>query len=294
MVKRLFLLLSTCWLITGASAQCLKGDCQNGQGTYDFGYATYTGQFKNGKPEGQGTMDYGAGESYTGAFVAGQEHGSGTYTKKGHTSAVYYVRGQRQSSAPPVAVGGNIRLDGCQSGDCLNGHGVQVAADGTRYEGTFRDGRPHGAGAVRFPSGQSFRGTFANGRPAEGTFSFLDGIRYVGTFDAEGRELNGHYISGNGFKVENKNGRVVPPPAPKVWVATQDQCPACQGKGIMAQPGQKTSYTVGGTYTTDGYNNRRWIQEPQTYTSTGRTTYWPCTKCGGKGTVAGQVLKELK
>jgi len=277
-----------------AEAQCLKGDCQNGQGTYDFGYATYTGQFKNGKPEGEGTMDYGGGESYRGRFENGQEHGAGTYTKNGQQTAVYYQWGQRQSSTPPVAVGGNIRLDGCQSGNCYNGQGVQVQASGARYEGQFREGIPEGRGKVTFPSGQSFEGSFANGKPREGTFTFNSGIRYVGTYDDDGHELNGYYENHNGTRVESRGGKVIMPLPPKVWVQTQEQCAACQGKGTVAQAGATYSYTIGGTYTTDGYNNRRWITEPQTYSRKGMTTYWPCGKCGGKGTVAGQKLQELK
>ncbi|GAA4350055.1 hypothetical protein GCM10023185_07370 [Hymenobacter saemangeumensis] len=295
-MKHLGLLLacSLTALGLGAQAQCLKGDCQNGQGTFDFGYATYTGQFKNGKPEGQGTMDYGGGESFRGAFVNGQEHGAGTFTKNGQQTAVYYKSGQRQSTAPPVAVGGNIRVEGCQSGDCYNGRGVQLQASGARYEGQFRNGQAEGQGTVTFPSGQHFSGTFAYGHPHEGTFTYADGIKYVGTYDDAGRELNGYYVNHNGTRVETRSGRVVMPPAPKVWVQTQEKCSACEGKGSVAQVGKPHSYTIGGTYTTDGYNNRRWIQEPQTYTSKGLTTYWPCSKCGGKGSVAGQKLQELK
>ena len=38
------------------SAQCLSGDCENGTGTAQFATLTYTGQFKNGLPDGTGAL----------------------------------------------------------------------------------------------------------------------------------------------------------------------------------------------------------------------------------------------
>ncbi len=64
-------------------SQCLSGDCNNGNGKYDYGYAVYDGSFKNGKPHGKGVMDYGAGEKYEGMFVNGKEEGDGIMYKKG-------------------------------------------------------------------------------------------------------------------------------------------------------------------------------------------------------------------
>jgi hypothetical protein len=61
-------------------AQCLSGDCVNGNGTYQSvkrGWK-YTGQFKNGKPDGKGKMTFYNGRYYEGEFLNGKFHGQGT------------------------------------------------------------------------------------------------------------------------------------------------------------------------------------------------------------------------
>jgi uncharacterized caspase-like protein len=59
-------------------AQCLSGDCVNGKGTYQKRIWKYTGQFKNGKPEGKGKMVFSDGRFYEGDFMNGKFHGNGT------------------------------------------------------------------------------------------------------------------------------------------------------------------------------------------------------------------------
>jgi hypothetical protein len=61
-------------------AQCLSGDCVNGKGSYQSvkrGWK-YTGQFKNGKPDGKGKMVFNDGRFYEGDFMNGKFHGNGT------------------------------------------------------------------------------------------------------------------------------------------------------------------------------------------------------------------------
>jgi hypothetical protein len=63
------------------NAQCLSGNCENGNGRFDFGWCTYEGSFKNGKPEGQGVMRY-SDYTYTGEFRNGVEDGNGAILRK--------------------------------------------------------------------------------------------------------------------------------------------------------------------------------------------------------------------
>ena len=57
-----------------------KGE-PNGQGTMTFADGhTYTGEFKDNLFNGQGTMKYPSGATYTGAFKADKFNGQGTYT----------------------------------------------------------------------------------------------------------------------------------------------------------------------------------------------------------------------
>lgn len=65
---------------------CISGDCENGFGTknYNIGY-TYTGQFKKGRFDGEGTKIYN-GTIYKGQFKNGSEDGEGTIIEKDGTT----------------------------------------------------------------------------------------------------------------------------------------------------------------------------------------------------------------
>lgn len=132
----------------------------------------------------------------------------------------------------------------CKTGDCLNGSGILVYSDKTRYEGLFKGGVPNGQGKITYSTGDSYDGMFKDGVPegdgimkinglvidgvfrngelSEGTISFPDGRKQTGKF-IEGK-LNGHGIeessdytytgywsdglaSGKG-KIEYQNGSV--------------------------------------------------------------------------------------
>ena len=62
-----------------AGAECLKGDCQGGQGIYQWpSGARYQGQFKNGQRHGLGRYTHSDGSVYTGNYDMGKRHGQGT------------------------------------------------------------------------------------------------------------------------------------------------------------------------------------------------------------------------
>jgi hypothetical protein len=88
----------------------------------------------------------------------------------------------------------------CTKGNCNNGVGSCRYANGDRYTGSFRKGRPHGRGTCRFTSGEEYTGNFEKGRiNGEGTYTFINGDRFSGTFK-EGRMLNGTLYFRNGDK----------------------------------------------------------------------------------------------
>jgi len=62
---------------------CVKGNCQNGQGTYTWTNGDkYVGEFKDGLLHGQGTMIYADGSKYAGQFADDEYNGQGTFTSK--------------------------------------------------------------------------------------------------------------------------------------------------------------------------------------------------------------------
>ena len=112
-MKKFILLLIVPFLSFGQKiVNCIKGDCENGQGTYVFELPPeidpdgnykykYVGEFKDGKKHGQGTMTSQEAEyvgewkdgrgtdkelilllfgTYVGEWKDGKEHGQGTQT----------------------------------------------------------------------------------------------------------------------------------------------------------------------------------------------------------------------
>ncbi|MBF0127224.1 MAG: hypothetical protein HQM02_08425 [Magnetococcales bacterium] len=64
----------------------------------------------------------------------------------------------------PVAPEPPPRARGCLQGNCRNGEGTFLFADGSRYTGGWRDGRMHGDGAMSLPSGRGYQGQWKQGK----------------------------------------------------------------------------------------------------------------------------------
>lgn len=89
-----FLAAALIWCPENALCECIKGDCLDGQGTMTYpghgNFKQYTGQFKSGKREGQGTMIGAIGDTYTGDWKNDRPDGKGTLTyPKGHKFKQY-------------------------------------------------------------------------------------------------------------------------------------------------------------------------------------------------------------
>ncbi|CAE7352668.1 PIP5K6 [Symbiodinium natans] len=101
----------------------------------------------------------------------------------------------------------------CVAGDCWNGKGSKVSADGDRYEGDFKDGVADGKGKKFYFDGDSYEGDFKNGlQDGKGKFFYASGNRYEGDFkkgllDGKGTLL---YVDGDiyegGFKNDLEDG----------------------------------------------------------------------------------------
>ena len=62
-------------------AECIKGDCSNGYGTYTWANGDkYVGEYKDGKYHGQGTYTYANGDKYVGEWKDDKRYGQGTFT----------------------------------------------------------------------------------------------------------------------------------------------------------------------------------------------------------------------
>ena len=69
----------------------------------------------------------------------------------------------------------------CQSGDCWAGEGAWQHPNGTRYAGTFRNGRRHGQGIYTTAEGAVYEGGHVNGGfSGKGTYHWPDGWSWRG------------------------------------------------------------------------------------------------------------------
>ena len=170
MIRTLFLLLG-CLLTLGLSAQCLSGDCKNGDGVYQYkSGAKYTGSFQNGEIHGVGKCEYSDGSVYRGQWEHRYPHGrgvkvfadgsewSGTWEKGFPVNEA----GQIIHNLTAKGDGGSIQ-NGCLAGDCTDGSGTFAYSDGSKYVGQFKNSQPHGKGVFTDPDGEVYKGQFANG-----------------------------------------------------------------------------------------------------------------------------------
>jgi S1-C subfamily serine protease len=209
-------------------------------GTHIFGPNTnwagymYIGEWKNGRPHGQGTGTFSAphksaGAKYVGERRDGKYHGQGTLT----FSAPHKLAGEKQV--------GEFR-NGKMHGQGTLTFSAPHKSAGAKYVGEFRDGKYHGQGTATWsaPSpraGHNYVGEFRDGkRHGQGTYTFPRGsksavcCKYVGEWQndfpnglgihtyADGRVEEGMYKNGK-FQYAQKvtptvTGRKSAPPSP--------------------------------------------------------------------------------
>ena len=282
-----------------SSAQCISGDCKNGWGKMDMGYATYEGQFKNGKLDGSGTMDYGEGNKYPGEWTNGVEHGRGLLFEKNVATQIEYDNGVKIGKVEPLLVIGTDGvqkqkddIQGCISGDCANGFGVMEFPSGNRYEGYFKNYQFHGKGKMSFKSGNYIDAVFENHVPKTGIFYYKENdTKFTGSFGPDGLPLTGTYVSEatTGIvEVVNKTiTSVKNPRADSLRKALTEpqkmQCRACGGKGGSGSTTPGSSSTLGGIGHSNASGYVTWDYPPQTFSRPSTYTYTSCSVCNGKG-----------
>ncbi len=250
---RFLLLILGLFLINISFSQCKKGNCVNGNGTFDFGWCVYTGEFKNSKPEGKGTMKY-DDYTYAGNFTNGLENGEGIITNtNGTIENVKYDKGIRQvSHLEKIAAKDykplNIQNINCISGDCIDGFGTYNYPSGNKYVGNRVNYKMVGKGIFYFTNGDKFDGVFNNNLFNNGTYTYATGANYKGTYDDKGLELNGTITSSTGMAIPYVNGKPAIPPAPNreeikrmnthervTYESSKGSCSVCFGRGSQSR-----------------------------------------------------------
>ena len=88
----------------------------------------------------------------------------------------------------------------CAQGDCTNGTGRIVYANGGSYEGEFKNSEANGKGTAFHPNGDILEGLWEDDYLIDGTFYYSNGDQYTGTFKkTRGVDfIYGEYIWSNG------------------------------------------------------------------------------------------------
>ena len=119
-----------------------NGYFHNCFGTYTFANeGTYTGDWKDGKKNGQGTYTFANGDTYAGEWSGDEKNRQGTYT---------------------LATGDTY--SGEWSGDEKNGHGTYTFANGDKYVGDWESGKRNGQGTFIWPDGEKYVGEWKDNK----------------------------------------------------------------------------------------------------------------------------------
>lgn len=293
------LLILLCCYSSIVNAQCLSGDCKNGWGKMDMIYAVYEGNFKNGKPEGNGTMDYGKGDKYQGEWKNGIEHGRGLLFEKNVATQIEYNNGIKIGKVKPlIAIGADgvekqkEDIKGCISGDCANGYGVMEFPSGNRYEGNFKNYQFHGRGKMNFMGGNYMEAEFVEHKPQSGVYYYKENdTKFTGSFGPDGLPHTGTYVSkattGIVEIVNHAITSVKNPRADSLRKALTEpqkmQCRSCGGKGGSGSVTPGSSTTLGGIGHANASGYVTWDYPPQTFSRPSTYSYTSCSVCGGKG-----------
>ena len=186
MKKWCFVLVGLLSFLTSVQAQCIRGNCYSGIGTYKYpSGAKYSGEFRNGKIHGNGILYFSNGNKYTGEWVNQYREGQG---KMVFASGEVYTGSFRKSkfsgNGTMVFTDGE-RYVGQWSDDIQHGRGTYYYADGDRYEGNFRRGKLHGQGVMYYADGSRYDGYWKNNyKDGKGIFYKTSGQAVVGMWNA--------------------------------------------------------------------------------------------------------------
>lgn len=185
---------------------------------YSWGNGNYTGDLKDGEPNGHGTIIYDDGKKFVGEFKEGKAHGKGVYTSatgkvlfdgtyenggriKGtmtyddgstYTGGFYHgdyewLWGTPHGQGVYRSASGEILFEGeYDEGERKTGYGKEVHEDYT-YEGNYKNGKWNGQGTLTWPKAKEddsykFVGEFADGWRTNGRMYFVGGAMYDGSF----------------------------------------------------------------------------------------------------------------
>jgi len=199
-MKKIFVILLTSIIVLdgfGQTSSCIKGNCDNGWGIYEWKSGSsagdkYIGEWKDGYRDGEGVYSWHTGEKYIGSWSKGVINGYGTQ---------YFTDGTKTSGnwLNAEISGAKFTSAACLSGDCDNGYGVWVYESGDLYAGYWSGGYRNGEGTYLYADGQKYKGNVVqNKRNGYGIYYWIDGSSYTGNWKDGNQDGYGTYIASDG------------------------------------------------------------------------------------------------
>lgn len=191
----------------------------------------------------------------------------------------------------------NTPLEECISGDCANGSGAYVWADGSRYEGEWKESNYHGAGRqFDYRGNLKYKGTWVEGiyqgdctsgdcRNGSGALTFINGEQYEGSFAECLPEGSGRYLYHNGDVYEGEFKAGFPHGSGTyTWAANGDKYTGRFSRGKIQGEGAY-HFVNGDVYEGNFRRGERYGQGVMTWADGERYEgNWENDKMSGKGT----------
>lgn len=145
---------------------------------------SYTGQWKDGMPDGQGRGVYTSGDVYEGQWEKGEESGQGIYTwADGHVYEGEFANNARNGQGVMTWAGGGVYEGEWKDGK-RKGQGTMTFADGTVYEGEWMNDRRTGKGKATYANGGTYDGYWKNDkRNGYGVATTSEGESFAGYWE---------------------------------------------------------------------------------------------------------------
>lgn len=173
----------------------ISDEVANGRGTLQTDQFVYEGEWKEGKPHGQGEIRYKDGTVYIGSFVEGKPYGEGELVDaEGFIYRGRFVDGLFEGQGEASWANGQQYTGDFKAGK-FDGEGIYNWPDGKIYQGGYRDGKRHGKGSILTADGSRIEAFWTDGK-VNGDVAVFQGtqtiaqVKYVG--DKFVNTRNGH------------------------------------------------------------------------------------------------------